>query len=89
MIKLEQFYFVSFENTNSAMEAEDYLKENSFNVTVIPTPREITQSCGISIRFNASGIETIKEILHSGNISIKGIYKFITDNEKRAIEKIG
>lgn len=42
------FYVISFENTHTAMLAQKLLKPN-FKFQVIPTLREITQSCGISI----------------------------------------
>lgn len=44
----QDFYVISFENTHSAMAAQKVLKEN-YAITVIPTLREISQSCGISV----------------------------------------
>lgn len=42
------FYVISFENTHSAMQAQKILKP-LYAITVIPTLREISQSCGISV----------------------------------------
>ena len=44
----QDFYVISFENTHSAMEAQKQLK-GRYAITVIPTLREISQSCGISV----------------------------------------
>lgn len=43
-----KFYVISFENTHTAMVAQKLLKPN-LKFQVIPTLREITLSCGISI----------------------------------------
>lgn len=44
----QDFYVISFENTHSAMEAQKQLK-GRYAITVIPTLREVSQSCGISV----------------------------------------
>lgn len=41
---------ISFESTHDAMAAEKLLKER-LSVVMLPTPRCITASCGISLRF--------------------------------------
>ena len=42
------FYVISFENTHYAMTAQKILREK-YAITVIPTLREVSQSCGISV----------------------------------------
>lgn len=42
---------IAFESTHDAMAAEKYLKER-IPVVMMPTPRSITASCGISLRFD-------------------------------------
>ena len=44
----QDFYVISFENTHPAMEAQKQLKSR-YSITVIPTLREVSQSCGISV----------------------------------------
>ena len=51
------------------------LGEASVRATTLPTPREITASCGISIRFLYEDIEKVKNTLVENNIEYKGIYK--------------
>lgn len=43
-----EFYVIAFENTHSAMQAQKLLKPH-YSITVIPTLREVSQSCGISV----------------------------------------
>lgn len=47
-----EFYVIAFENTHSAMQAQKVLKPQ-YAITVIPTLREISQSCGISVMLPA------------------------------------
>lgn len=49
---MEPFYVLSFDTTSHSMYAEKLAKER-FRVQMIPTPREITASCGLSLRFEA------------------------------------
>lgn len=50
----QDFYVISFENTHSAMEAQKKLKDR-YAITVIPTLREVSQSCGISVMLPEMG----------------------------------
>ncbi len=45
-----KYCIIVFANTHSAMAAEKALLKQ-FEITVLPTPRSISQSCGIAIRF--------------------------------------
>jgi Protein of unknown function (DUF3343). len=85
---MEQYYFISFDSTNHAMEAEDFLKKNNYSITVLPTPREVSASCGLSIKFNSGGLEEIKDIIENGSVKAKGIYSFTRENNKKIIEKV-
>lgn len=52
----QDFYVISFANTHSAMEAQKQLK-GRYAITVIPTLREVSQSCGISVMLPEMGRE--------------------------------
>lgn len=83
MIK-QQFYVVVFESTHYAIAAEKLFKESGYKFDVIPTPREITHSCGLSIRFDLDIFSDIKRKMEEAHIAIKGIYEI----KKIANEKI-
>ncbi|WP_027626066.1 DUF3343 domain-containing protein [Clostridium lundense] len=71
---MEKYYLIIFINTLDAMEAESVLKENNIPVTIMPTPTNITKSCGISIRIEIDYIEKVLKIKDRGKIKIKNIY---------------
>lgn len=88
-MKREDFGVVTFESTSHAIKGEKVLKEENIKIKTIPTPREITSSCGLSIRFKLEDLDTIKNTIKSNNLAINGIYKMIKEGLKYTVEKIG
>ena len=60
---MNEMYIVSFNSTHHAIRSDKLFGEASVKATTLPTPREITASCGISIRFLYKDIENSKRIL--------------------------
>ncbi|SNT00774.1 Protein of unknown function [Anaerovirgula multivorans] len=82
-MRMQEMYVIVFESTHYAIAAEKVLKEKKYQFDTIPTPREITASCGLSIKFNENLLGYIKKDIEESNIKIKGIYEIKkTDNEK-------
>lgn len=50
-VAMKYFIFV-FDSTHRALKADKLLTIHCFKFDVIPTPKEITSDCGISIRIN-------------------------------------
>ncbi|MBF8982301.1 DUF3343 domain-containing protein [Lutibacter sp. B2] len=74
----KEFYVIAFESTHHALKVESMLK-NEFKIEMIPTPREISASCGLSIKF----LENI----------FKDVVKYVKDDVKNVniykVKKIG
>ena len=86
---MNEMYIVSFNSTHHAMRLEKLLSEASLRATTLPTPREITASCGISIRFLYEDINNLKNILIENNIEYKGVYKITRlENGLKEVENI-
>ena len=87
---MNEMYIVSFNSTHHAIRTEKILNENNIRCTTLPTPREITASCGISIRFLFEDIEIVKKLLNTTDVDYKGIYKIqkLSDG-KKSVEHIG
>ena len=62
------YYIISFSNTHSAITAEKHLKQH-FKIVILPTPREISKGCGISIKFAADDLNGIINSLSSISLS--------------------
>jgi hypothetical protein len=84
----EIFYVISFDSTNHAIQTEKNIMKY-FEIAIIPTPREITRSCGLSIKICSLDIEKIKEYVNSLTIPY-GLYSVSNKkiNGKRTITSI-
>lgn len=87
-MKEEVYYVIAFDSTHYAIQGEKTLKDKDIDIKVIPTPREITASCGLSIRFNLEFYDQVKNILEEASLSIRGIYKLVKNEAGRSASKI-
>ena len=60
--KKETYWLITFANNHRAMEAERFLAE-FVKVTVMPTLREISSDCGMSLRIEAEDGPLVQEKL--------------------------
>lgn len=66
------YYIIVFKNTHDAMAAEKKLKEQSFDIKIMPTPTSIAMSCGICVRIDNK--EEIDKVIINKIIEYKNIY---------------
>jgi len=64
-------YYIVFPNVNEAMHLDKRLTENGVYHLVAPTPREYSNSCGISIKYNGEDREAIEKIVEDHGINVK------------------
>ncbi|WP_425448722.1 DUF3343 domain-containing protein [Dethiothermospora halolimnae] len=84
----KEFYVITFDSTNYAIKGEKLLLDKGFNIRTIPTPREVTASCGLSIKFDESILEDIKSGISNNDLNINGIYKIIRKGKERIAKQI-
>ncbi len=58
----KEFYIITFESTHLAISTEKFLLAQ-VSVEMVPTPREISASCGLSLKISLTHIEQVKAIL--------------------------
>lgn len=61
---------LTFDSVNYAMQAEKAFKEDEVEFKTIPTPREISSSCGLSIMTSLDNTEYASKKRRMGLISI-------------------
>ncbi|MEJ8555342.1 DUF3343 domain-containing protein [Tepidibacter sp. Z1-5] len=71
---MHDIYIISFNSTHHAIRFEKRLKELELNIKTIPTPREITSSCGLSIMFSKDKIDIIKNNIDDMRIDYYGVF---------------
>lgn len=84
----EIFGVATFKSTHHTIQAESVFKENSISFKTIPTPREITVSCGLAIIFSLDDIEKVREMVKGKEINIDSIYKYTKNGSSSSAEKI-
>ena len=79
---------MAFQSASHSIMTEKKARE-LFDITVIPTPEEITNDCGLTLKFNETDIAKIIEFQKT--LSIPADVYFISnkkENGKRKTEKI-
>lgn len=85
---MNKMYIISFNSTHQAIKCDKIFDKNEMEYAVLPTPREITQSCGISIKFEIEDIDNIKNIIEENQIEYKGMFKIFKKDGKKQVEEI-
>lgn len=77
----KEYYLISFESTHYAMMLEKILKAK-YEVDLIPTPREITASCGLSLKIKMSIFEDVKKTLKEVKIDSRMVALYKVDRRE-------
>lgn len=65
---------IAFDSVHQAIRAESLLLKAGVPVEMVPTPREISASCGQSVRFPAGSAAVVLALLERERIVFRGIY---------------
>lgn len=78
---------LTFESVNFTMQAESIFEDNGLKLKIIPTPREISSSCGLSILTDMDLLDNIKKLEEDG-MRVAAYWEFFEDEEgkKQAVE---
>lgn len=68
-------YTISFQSTHNAIKSKSIFTKENITLNVIPTPRAISSSCGMSIQvIDETPLEKLKQLIGENEISIYGIF---------------
>ena len=73
----EESFYILFPNVTEGLKLEKLLKENAVKYTIVPTPRELSKSCGISIMYEFGDDSLIKRIAEEHGIRTEGFKRLI------------
>lgn len=77
-------YLVSLKSTHHAMMLEHLVKEEKIKSITIPTPRAVTQSCGMSIKFQEEiPLEKIVDLVEGNKLQVVGVFEVGDNSLKR------
>ena len=77
----DSYYALAFDSTHMAVAAEKYLSAR-IAVSVMPTPRKITASCGISLRVELEDVERLKELLKANDELFRESHLYLVKNNE-------
>lgn len=87
-MKREEYGLLTFKSTHLALQGERIFKERDIVFKTIPTPREVSHSCGLALLFISDDIEKVKEMVKEGILDIDGLYSYIKEDHKNIAEKL-
>jgi hypothetical protein len=70
---MNEYSVILFHTTSSVMQTEKVLKQEGIAVKLIPTPRDLSSDCGISIRFNRGDRDKVEKIMEVNSIEYYSI----------------
>ncbi len=72
---MNAFGVVLFFTSSGALRAEKTCTRAGLTVKLIPTPRELSSDCGISLRFDWSESERVRTLLAGARVEVAGIHE--------------
>jgi len=75
LLNVSIYCLLTFPTTHSAMRAEKVLDEQGMTFIVVPTPREISEGCGLAVRCHCEDLTGIIKELNKSGIKIKEYFQ--------------
>jgi len=74
-------FYILFPSYTEGMKLETILKKNSIKYTIVPTPRQLSVSCGISMMYNEQDGDSILKLINENNVNVLGMKSLIFENK--------
>jgi len=87
LLNVKEFYLFTFVSTSNALKAESILKDQSIEFIVIPTLREISSSCGLSIKVRLDDMNKCRQIFVDKHIKAEKYYHVLKEGNKYLIKE--
>lgn len=85
-MKNDYFFVMAFNSTSHSIQTEKKAKE-LFSLSVIPTPRELTNDCGLAIKFHSGSKEQLIDFTSSLKVPAE-LYCIWQEKEASGLRKI-
>jgi hypothetical protein len=63
-------FYVIFPSHTEGMKLDSLLRKNGIKHTIVPTPRQLSVSCGISIMYNEEDGGRIRTLIEENGVNI-------------------
>jgi len=78
----ETKFYVLFPSRTDSKRMEDVLKEHGIKYTIVPTPKELSKTCGTSIMYNKKDEGKIKILIEMNSISTGGMNRLSKEKKR-------
>ena len=85
---MNDYYIAVFDSTHFALKFEKAVRGKGFKINIMPVPREITASCGISAKLETDEINGIKAFADAEKLKVAGYYHVESQNGRKTYHKI-
>lgn len=88
LIKKDKYCLFTFNTTSHALKAEKVLKEAGADFLVVPTLREISSSCGLSVKLSLENMKVYYKKLAEGKVPVEAVFKVEKEGRKNNVTRI-
>ncbi len=85
LIRMKEYGVITFNSTSDALKAERVMQQAGNFFVVIPTPREISTSCGLSVKVTPGDIKLASQLLRSAGVVVEGVYQIFIEGSNRVV----
>jgi hypothetical protein len=86
LLNLKKYCLITFSSTSHALKAEKIMKELEREFLLMPTLREISSSCGLSLKFRPENLNDYYQELLDRNVSMDGVYEVEINGRKNMVK---
>jgi len=66
-------FYVLFPSHTEGMKLDSVLRKNGIKHTIVPTPRQLSVSCGISIMYKEEDGDRVRKLIEENRVNILGM----------------
>jgi ribosomal protein L7Ae-like RNA K-turn-binding protein len=67
-------HYILFKSYNHGLALEALLRKEKIKYVIVPTPRELSVSCGIAIQYDKDNEEKIRRLIEDNSINTLGFH---------------
>ncbi|MGE5391037.1 MAG: DUF3343 domain-containing protein [Deltaproteobacteria bacterium] len=88
LLSLDDYCVFTFATTSYALKAEKCLKVANSEFIIMPTLREISSSCGLSVKIRPEDLEITLGTLTVQGVPVEAMYHVIRTNKQNEVTKL-
>lgn len=85
LMGMRDYGIITFSSTSYALKAEKVMKGWAKTFIIIPTPREISASCGLAIKLEPNYLEEFLQILAQEKVPVEGVYRIVEEGKNKIL----